>query len=618
MIIRARLEKTMELKFNSLTLLLVLSLLVAGCGQDPATTTPLTDEHPAVAEHDSAGPDPEQAPQDPGEQWSSLVDDYIEASLTAHPAWAVYQGRHEFDGQLPDWSRAGIEAEIARLKQARGAALDFNADALSTREKFQREYFLARLDHDLFWLDKAGWPTRNPIHYLGWLSDSLDPSPYITLDYAPKPERMQAFIDYLEAVPQAAAQIRTNLQMPMPEPWLEFGIDSFGGYADYFANDVPAVWADVDDQALHEAFQRANSQAVAAMRDLTEWLESNRDSATDDYALGPDLYRQMLWDTERVDTPLAELEAIARADLKRNQDALVRACAEFAPGLDIRACFARMAANKPANGPVAAASRQLEELKAFLIEADLVSIPGSEEARVGEAPPYARSNFAYINIPGPWEKNQPSIYYIAPPDPDWPPEVQAGYLAGEADLLATSIHEVWPGHFLNFLHANRSPWIFGRAYVGYAFAEGWAHYTEEMMLDAGLRDGDAETRIGQIANALLRNARFLSSLGLHTQGWSVDDARRFFIEEGFQDEGNARQQAARGTYDPAYLNYNLGKLLILRLREDWTATRGGRQAWKAFHDEFLSYGGPPIPLVRKYMLGEGTPRSVFPESLSPE
>lgn len=590
-------------------LLLTGMLALAGCGERAA-------ELPAP--EPAASVSTEQAPESIRAEWDRFVNAFIEASLAAHPAWAVYQGRHEYDGQLPDWSRAGIEAEIARLKRAREQALAFDATAMSARERFQRDYFVARIDHDLFWMEKARWPFRNPIHYLGWLSDSLDPSPYITLDYAPKPERMRAFIKYLTNVPTAAAQIRANLEMPMPRPWLEYGIDSFGGYAAYFADDVPAVWADVDDAELQQEFAAANQAAIDAMQGLTDWLIDQRETATDDFALGPELYRQMLWDTERVDLPLAELEAIGWADLRRNQADLAEACARFAPGETVRECFARMAANKPEGGPVEAARRQLHELRAFVAGQDLVSIPGSEEAQVAEAPPYARSNFAYINIPGPWAENQPSVYYISPPNPDWPPEVQAGYIPGEADLLATSIHEVWPGHFLNFLHANRAPWIFGRAYVGYAFAEGWAHYTEEMMLDAGLRDGDPETHIGQIANALLRDARFLSSLGLHTKGWTLDQSRRFFIDEAWQDEGNARQQAARGTYDPAYLNYTMGKLMIMRLRDDWTASRGGREAWKAFHDEFLSYGGPPIPLVRQSMLGEDAPHAVFPEFLDEE
>ena len=213
-----------------------------------------------------------------------------------------------------------------------------------------------------------------------------------------------------------------------------------------------------------------------------------------------------------------------------------------------------------------------------MVEQDLVSIPGTEEALVAEAPPYARSNSAYISIPGAWEKDQPAVYYISPPNPEWPEDVQADYIPGESDLLFTSVHEVWPGHFLNFLHAKQADFFYGRVFVGYAYSEGWAHYTEEMMVEAGLRDVGPETRIGQLSNALLRNARFLSTVGLHTKGWSVEDSKQFFIEEGLQAEGTAIQQAARGTYDPAYLNYTMGKLLIRKLREDWTATRGGRAA----------------------------------------
>jgi uncharacterized protein (DUF885 family) len=170
--------------------------------------------------------------------------------------------------------------------------------------------------------------------------------------------------------------------------------------------------------------------------------------------------------------------------------------------------------------------------------------------------------------------------------------------------LFTSAHEVWPGHFLQFLHANRAPSKFGQVFVGYAFAEGWAHYAEEMMWEAGFRHDSPEMHIGQLQEALLRNARFIAAIGLHTKGMTLPEAVTLFREQGFQDEGNAEQQARRGTFDPAYLNYTMGKLMIRKLREDWTATRGGRAAWKDFHDQFLRFGGPPIPLIRRAMLGD--------------
>jgi uncharacterized protein (DUF885 family) len=198
----------------------------------------------------------------------------------------------------------------------------------------------------------------------------------------------------------------------------------------------------------------------------------------------------------------------------------------------------------------------------------------------------------------------PSVYYIAPPDPAWSEVEQAAYVPGETRLLFISVHEVWPGHFLQYLHANRSPSRFGRLFVGYAFSEGWAHYSEEMMWEAGLGRGNPEMQIGQILNALRRNVRFMSALGLHTGGMTVAESERLFTDIAFLDPGNARQQAARGTYDPAYLNYTLGKLMIRKMRDDWTLDRGGQEAWRAFHDQLLSYGGPPLPLVRRALLGD--------------
>jgi uncharacterized protein (DUF885 family) len=210
-----------------------------------------------------------------------------------------------------------------------------------------------------------------------------------------------------------------------------------------------------------------------------------------------------------------------------------------------------------------------------------------------------------VRIPGPYEKNLPAIFYISPPDPSWTRAEQDAYIPGNAALLFISAHEVWPGHFLQFLHSNRSKARIGQIFVSYAFNEGWAHYAEELMWDAGLGRGDAETHIGQLHLALLRNVRLLSAIGLHTGGMTVAESEALFREKAFQDPGNARQQAARGTFDPAYGNYTLGKLMIMKLRSDWTAAHGGRSAWKDFHDKFLSYGAPPVPLVRRSMLGDG-------------
>jgi hypothetical protein len=561
----------------------------------------------ALAGCASTGAEDNAGSQTQPSRWAAFSQNFIEGYFRQNPAFAVSQGRHEFDGQIGDWSETGLANQKAFLRSAIAAAEAFDSKALTSEERFERDYLIAQARGDLFWLEAADQPHRNPAYYM---DNGLSPSVYVTRPYAPPETRLRAFIAYLKNIPIAARQIRANLKAPLPLSFIDYGKASFGGFAEYYPKDGKAAFAEVRNPALQAELDVAARDAARAMQGLADWLESQRPSAGRNFMLGADTFAQMLRDTEMVDLPLAELEAIGRADLSRNQQALKSACARYAPGATVQACMERMGSNKPEGGPVQGARAQLAGIKQFIQEKDLVSIPGTEEAKVEEAPPYSRQNFAYIDIPGPYEQGLPSVYYIAPPDPSWTPEVQAGFVPGEADLLFTSIHEVWPGHFLNFLHSNRSPFTFGKVFVGYAYAEGWAHYTEEMMLDAGLRDGDAETQVGQLSNALLRDCRYLSAIGMHTGRMTQEQSRQLFLTECYQDEGNARQQSARGTYDPAYLNYTMGKLMIRRLREDWTKSRGGRQAWKQFHDRFLSYGGPPVPLVRAQMMG-GEARAVF-------
>jgi hypothetical protein len=533
-------------------------------------------------------------------QWDVFVEAFINSYLAAHPDKAVRAGRHEYDGKLPDWSRAGLQRETTRLRAERDKALSFDPAALDGRQRFEREYLLAVVDRNLFWLGSAKWPYRNPYFYEG----ALDPNVYLTRPYAPLEMRMRAYIAYAKAIPGAVGQIRDNLRLPLARSHLNIGLTIFGGLAAYYETEVPAVFAVVKDSRLQKEFRSANGAAAQAMKDMASWLEAKRSTATDDFALGAENFREMLRMTERVDVPLETLEKTGRADLERNLAALRAACAAYAPGWTIPECVAMVQAKKPEGGNVVkAASRQLDELKSFVAEKKLMTIPGTEEALVAESPPYKRFNPAYIDIPGPYEKGLPSVYYIAPPDPSWSVEERNAYIPGMASLLFVSAHEVWPGHFLQFLHANRAASKFGQLFVGYAFTEGWAHYAEEMMWEAGLGNGDPETHIGQILNALLRNVRFISAIGLHSGTMTVTESERMFRDAAFQDPGNARQQAARGTFDPAYLNYTLGKLMIRKLREDWTASRGGRKAWSAFHDQFLSFGSPPIPLVRATMQG---------------
>jgi uncharacterized protein (DUF885 family) len=533
-------------------------------------------------------------------EWDRAVARLLEEYFETNPVFAAGAGRHEFDGRLPDWSPEGLASEGVWLRRQRAHIEGFDPARLDERRRIERKHLLAQLDADLFWLEEAEWPFRNPIYYSG----ALDPNLYLTREYAPLADRMRAYTRFVREVPRATAQLRANLRTPMPRTYAKVGEMSFSGLAGYCEKDVPAVFAAVEDADLQREFRAANAEAVRAFRDLGLWFTDRMADGTEDFRLGADLFARMLVRTEQVDVPLADLEEAGRRDLERNLAALEEACAAYAPGIPVAECLERVQAEKPAGGPVEAARRQLAGLREFLEQTGLVTIPGTEQARVEESPPYQRWNAAYIDIPGPFDRHLPSIYYISPPDPAWSAEEQAAYVPGEADLLFVTIHEIWPGHFLQFLHSNRAASPVGRLFVGYAFAEGWAHYSEELMWEAGFGAGDPRTHIGQLQNALLRNVRYLVALGIHAGGMTLEEAETLFREKAFQDAGNARQQAARGTFDPAYLNYTLGKLMVRKLREDWAAPRGGRAAWREFHDRFLSFGGPPIPLVREALLGD--------------
>jgi uncharacterized protein (DUF885 family) len=570
-----------------------------------------------------------RAPSQASVQWQQIAEGFEQSYFAAQPSFAALAGKHEYDGQLPDLSAHGLRREIARLRDERDQLTAVDPMLLEPDERFDRAYLLNVVQRDLYWLEKAHYPSTNPYWYLA----SIDPDMYASRNYAPLNVRLKAFIKFARGIPKMATDIQANLQGPLPKSYIEQGIAQFGGFVDFYKKDAPQVFASVSDPAMQKDLADATTNAANAMANLTNYLTGLQKTATDKFPLGKELYAQMLKDTEQVDLPVEQIEAAGRADLERNTAALKAECATYLPKGTLAACVAKVSAKKPPEGDLEAARKQLTMLRDFVQKNNVATIPNNDEVLVVEAPPYNRENFAFIQVPGPYDKGVSATYNIAPPNPKWSKAEQAAYVASEATLMSTSIHEVWPGHFLQFLHSNANPNKLEGLWVGYGFAEGWAHYTEEMMYEEGVNKGDSEMHIGQLTDALLRDVRLLSSIGLHTEGWTVAQSEKMFREQAFQDAGNARQQAARGTYDPAYLNYTLGKLMIRKLRTDWVAkmragggaapaasdsTTGAASApgaapaddqalWHDFHDKFLSYGGPPIPLLRKEMVGaEGT------------
>ena len=540
--------------------------------------------------------------------WATQRDRFIEEFFQAQPFDAVQSGRHEFDGKMPDLSAAGLTHEVERLHAARNVINTVDPATLPAQERFERDYVLRVIDNELFLREKARAPFTNPVWYIG----SIDPDVYLSRDYAPLDVRMKAYISYARTVPGIAADIRANIAGPLPKSFIDIAVDGFGGYAEFFKNEVPPIFTAVKDADLQKQLAEVDAAAAQSMGALKDYFVAQRRTATDKFALGKDLFAAMLADTERVTVPADKIEALGNADLERNTAALKTECNQYLPMGTLKACIAKMESNKPVGGPVVAARVLLGQLKDFIVANHVVTIPSQDEAKVAEAPPYNRGNFAFIQVPGPYDKGVSAVFNIAPPDPKWSKAEQASYIPGIARLTFTSAHEVWPGHFLQFLHSNSNPSKLEGIWVSYAFAEGWAHYCEEMIVEMGFGANNPELHIAQIKDALLRDVRLLSAIGLHTEGMTQAASERMFIDKAFADPGNARQQAARGTYDPEYLKYTLGKLMIRKLRADWVAQQPGassapdpRTYWQAFHDKFLSYGGPPIPLVRRAMVGEG-------------
>lgn len=564
-------------------------VVLAGCAREQSKTTEVPPAADAAASQAT---------------WPEFVDAFIESRFKADPYFAVESGRHEFDGQMPDWSRAALEANVSQLRGQLTELGKFDAATLKPEQRFEREYLRWVIEKELFWLASMGEPFRNPAWYLG----KLDPSIYLAREYAPLPKRLEGFLGYARAVPKLTADIRANVHTPIPKAFIERSVAAYGGYATFFRTEMPAFFKDLGDTPLKRDLTEATGAAARAMDELTQWLESQRASSTDDFALGAVKFSEMLRQTERVDIPLEELELVGRKDLERNLAALRDACAAYAPKATLAACVDKMRADKPTAGTIEGARSQLSELRKFVLDRKIVTIPNQEQALVAESPPYNRGNFAYISIPGPYETPAVKVtYYVAPPDAKWSAAERNAYLPGKAYLLFVSAHEVWPGHYLQSQFANGNPSRVAALWWNYSFGEGWAHYAEEMMYDAGLGDGKPEMHIGMLANALLRDVRFISAICLHTGCMSLEDSEKMFRENAFADAGNARQQALRGTYDPGYLAYTLGKLMIRKLRTDWLAlnpTAGPQQ----FHDQFLSFGVPPVPMVREQMVGkEGTP-----------
>jgi len=537
---------------------------------------------------------------DPNAAFRKLTDRWLNAYEARRPAGAVERGVHEQDGKLRDVTDAGLNAEVKALKEALAEFSAVDPATLDTMLKVERGAIVQTIRADLFELEQLRRPWTDPMFYLGGLALT----PYISRDYAPLADRAAGIIGIGNATPEYLGRAEARLEHKLPKTFVDTALLQVRGTLAFIDKDVPAAMKGLDTKTAGEL-----SAALAAMQEGLKHYESflvaRRETATNEFALGPERFAEMLRETQGFDVDLERLESLARADLARNLAALTAACAKIDPKRSVAQVVDWVARDKPSN-ILSAANAQAEQMRDFVVRNKLLTIPTEDIAEVRESPPFMRWNAAFLSPAGVFEKAAlPSFYYISPPDPAWPAKQQRAYIPGKTDLLFITIHEVWPGHFLHGLHIKTSSSRVLKSSWNYAMGEGWAHYAEEMMWDAGISE-DPAVHVGQLQNALLRDIRFLSALGLHTGGMTVSESTKLFQTKAFQDPANARQQAVRGTFDPMYLSYTLGKLAILKLRDDvqaqW-AEQNKAFSPKAFHDALLSYGAAPLPVIREAMLG---------------
>lgn len=547
-------------------------------------------------------PKPDPLDVDEMKRFNAQVDAFYWAYLDFWPTRGVGLGHHQYDGKLPPRSPEAVDDEVARLRMAKAHFSSLPVGELTKVARLERDVLLVEVDKQLFELDVLRSQVENPLHYVG----ALSLAPYVTRDYAPLPDRVRGIIALSEGSGAYVRQATRNLAEALPRTWIDNALLRVRGMRDFANDDVTRETAGLSDEALAEQLKVALAAYSSALDEFEQFLESRLDAATDNFALGEAIFLQMLHDKEGLDVTLEQLEEIGLADLASNEQALEKAAHEIEPNRSVDKVVAEVNADRPdIEGMLDLASEQAAEMRQLLIDKDLVTIPSDDVAEVRPSPPFMRWNSAFLSSAGPFEKRAlPSFYYISPPDPSWSKRQQREYIPSRGDLMFTTVHELWPGHFLHSLHKKRLESKVLKSFCTYSMSEGWAHYAEELMWEQGAGGGDPRYHIGQLGDALLRDARYLSAIGLHAKGVTVEQAKDTFVRKALTDERTAMQQALRGTFDPGYLNYTLGKLMIKKLREDWRVKVGAEFSLKAFHDEFLSHGCAPIPVIRAHMLGE--------------
>jgi uncharacterized protein (DUF885 family) len=540
-----------------------------------------------------------------------LADRYFdELVFRFDPVQATAAGFHQYDALLPSGSRAEVDSEIAALKKWETDLRHFDASGLSAGAAADREMLLAQVQGGLLGLESIRPWEKNPDTYSSGITTAV--YTIMSRNFAPAPQRLQSVIARERLVPRVFASARENLKNP-PQVYTEVALEQLPGLVSFFQKDVPLAFQSVTDPRLVAEFKKTNQGVIDALNSYGAWMKSDLlPRSHGDFRIGADNYRQKLAYDEMVDIPLDRLLEIGFENLHHNQAEFRRVAAQIDSKRTPQQILDELEHDHPTGDHLLQAFRDvLGGLRSFIESRHIVTIPSPVLPALQETPPFMRAlTTASMDTPGAYEMVAKEAYFnVTLPDQHWTPKQVEEYLEdfNRGTIVSTATHEAFPGHYVQFLWLhNLSSKVRKLTGCG-SNAEGWAHYSEQMMLDEGYGNGDLKLRLGQLQDALLRNARYIAGIQMHTGKMTLEQATDFFVKEGYQPRPIAEKEAKRGTSDPTYLVYTLGKLEILKLRDDYKKMKGSQYSLGEFHDAFMKQGVAPIKIVRRALLGNNSP-----------
>ena len=554
------------------------------------------------------------------QQFQHLSDEYFDkVYFPNQPTTGTLTGYHQYDGQLEDYARQKIDRWIADLVYFESRVETIPAAGLDETTRGDREMVLSNIRTTLLTLDTLRPWEKNPDMYSGGISNGA--FSLMERKFASPDERLRSLIAREKLMPSRLDQARVNLKNP-PHISTEIAIEQLPGIISFFEKDVPAAFADAHNPALNAEFKQANAAVIASLKQYLDWLKSDLlPKSNGNFRIGAANFTKKLQYDEMVDIPLDKLLEIGFADLHKNQQRFKEVAKELEPNKEPGAVLEELGADHPAPDQLLNSFRAtFDSLISFINTRHIVTIPSNVRPIVEETPPFMRATtFASMDTPGPYEKHATEAYFnVTLPEPGMTPKEVEGFMHSfnKGTIISTAVHEAYPGHYVQFLWVPQAPSRVRKLLGANTNVEGWAHYCEQMMLDSGYGQPGAGAkdereakflRLGQLQDALLRNARFIVGIQMHTGKMTLDEAIEFFQKEGYQSRETALVETKRGTGDPTYLYYTLGKLEIMKLREDLKAKEGAAFSLEKFHDEFLKQGFPPIKIVREAMLGDNSP-----------